>query len=251
MSNVLRGAFTAAHRGFSSDRVIADVDLNKRFIDECRSRGLARDVASLNQDLLSLRKRSGLKGITTTRRTVFSDDDEYRFASEMAVRFLERRDQITLDAILCDPERAAEFDQVAAKIAPGFDSLRYRWAALRLRKSTNLSPEQFSHILPSVDVVVVRVADLNLNTLPVQEGLYVFFTRDTALYVGESGNLHRRLKKHMDHSDNKGLAQWMWKHGTEELHIEFHILPNDASTAARRALEKEMIQSRRPLFNVQ
>jgi len=43
---------------------------------------------------------------------------------------LEKRDATTLDRIICDPERAAEFDLIAADIAPGYSSLEYRWAAL-------------------------------------------------------------------------------------------------------------------------
>ena len=251
MTKTLRDAFAASHDGYSSDRVIADLDLNKRFIAECQIRGLSRDAAALNLELMNLRKRGGLAGLKTTKPTSIRDDDEYRFASEMAVRFLERRDRVTLDAILCDPKLAVEFDMIAEKIAPGFDSLRYRWAALKLRKSRNLSPERFSHILPSADVTVIPVKALVLDGVSKQNGLYIFFTRDSALYVGESVNLQRRLKKHMDHSDNKGLARWMWEHGTSELLIEFHVLEEGVSKAARRALERELIASRRPLFNVQ
>src|SRR5271166_2808916 len=40
--------------------------------------------------------------------------DQYRFAAEMAGRYLERREHLSLDRILCDPELAAVFDVTVA-----------------------------------------------------------------------------------------------------------------------------------------
>lgn len=245
----LRDAFEAVHEGYSADRVIADPVLNESFIEECRTRGFSDDAAHLNRRLMNLRKRSGLTGIRTTKPTSFRNDDEYRFASEMSIRFLERRDQITLDDILCDPVRAEEFDSICDRIAPGFTPLEYRWAALTLRKSRRLQPEQLAHVRPSERVEIRPVHEIEPADLPRQAGLYVFFTTDTALYAGETANLRTRMKKHLDHSDNKGLARWMWEHEGEPVYLELHYLAGDPATKVRRALERELIQSRRPLFN--
>ena len=94
------------------------------------------------------------------------------------------------------------------------------------------------------------VAGLDVRQIPAEQGLYLFFTTDRALYVGEAENLNSRLRKHLDHSDNKGLARWMWDEGLDRLHVELHVLPADTITRVRRALETELIRSRVPVFNV-
>ncbi len=231
----LREAFESAHMGYSADRVIADPLLNQSFIDACRARGVEANPANLNRRLMNLRKRSGLTGIRTTKLTSFGNDDEYRFASEMSIRFLERRDQITLDDILCDPDRVREFDSLCDRIAPGFTPLEYRWAALTLRKSRRLRPEQLAYVMPSERVEIRPIHDIDLAGLPRQAGLYVFFTADCALYAGETENLRARMKKHLDHSDNKGLARWMWEHEGEPVHLELHYLSGHPNSRVRRA----------------
>ena len=75
--------------------------------------------------------------------------------------------------------------------------------------------------------------------------------QDQVVYIGECENLRKRLRKHLDHSDNKGLAHWLWQHGMSDLHLEFHVLPEDTTTRVRKALETELIASRQPTFNVQ
>lgn len=250
MSSILVQAFDAAAEGFSQDRVVADPVLNERFLQECRRLGLMQPAADLNTRLLNLRKGGKLKGRPRSRRTTFNDD-EYRFASEMAVRYLERRYELTLDAIICDPEKAREFDELASRIAPGYSSLQYRWAALRLRKSRRLRPEIIGHALPSETVVMCSLRELDPCTIPTQPGLYVFYDPPQTLYVGEAENLRLRIEKHLDHSDNKGLARWMWEKGDESILLEIHAFGQSTTKRVMRALEAELIRSRRPVFNVQ
>ena len=243
-------AFDAVRCGFAADRVVVDPDLNSAFVDECKRRGLAGDAAFLNRALLNLRKRGGLSGRPRSTRTHFENEYEYRFASEMAARFLERREGISLDNVLCDPELACEFDRLAADIAPGFSPLQYRWAALNLRKAKKFEPEVASRIAPPVAVYKYRAATLDLDELPTEQGLYLFFADKQLLYIGETENLKTRLKKHLDHSDNKELARWLWEFGKDELHIEVQILAAGTEARVRRALEIELIRSREPVFNV-
>jgi predicted GIY-YIG superfamily endonuclease len=128
----------------------------------------------------------------------------------------------------------------------------YRWAALNLRKASRLKPELLSRIAPAETVFLGPVADLDPVTISGQQGLYVFYdphTRQT-LYVGEACNLRKRLQKHLDHSDNKSLARWLWERGFETLYLEIHLLPLKTTKRARRALESELIVSRRAVFNV-
>ncbi len=249
MKSKVIAAFDAASQGFSPDRVVVDPSLNAAFLGECVRLGLAAASTTLNRALLNLRKQGQLSG-RKSRRTSFPNEDDYRFAAEMAVRFLERRDGVSLDDIICDPALTAEFDALAARICPGHTPLQYRWAALNLRKSRKLEPELLAKVARPTNVLAFLVEQTDPTAIPSEQGLYLFYSTAKALYVGESENLRSRITKHLDHSDNKGLAQWMWEHGSESLHLEIQILDRATPTRVRRALELELIRSRNPLFNV-
>src|SRR5262245_48945557 len=98
MKDELIEAFRLACQGFSPDRVVADPDINRAFLDECNRRGLGSDIAKLNQALLNSRKRGALRGLRS-RRTILQNQAEYRFAAEIAARFLERKSEGSLDQI--------------------------------------------------------------------------------------------------------------------------------------------------------
>ncbi len=250
MTPVIVEAFDAVSDGYSTDRVVADPQFNQRFVAECRRRDLRESVADLNRTLLNFRKQGGLAGRPRAKRTHFQDEDDYRFAAEIAARFLERRDGISLDAVICDDRRAAEFDQVAARIAPGYSPLQYRWAALGLRKAKKLEPELVGRVAPPVDVLQLRVGEIIPDQIPMSQGVYLFIAADQLLYVGETENLRKRLKKHLEHSDNKGLAHWIWEYGKDNLNLEIQVLEDETEARVRRALELELIRSRNPVFNV-
>lgn len=249
MKDRITTAFENSRQGFSVDRVVADPTLNADFLAECQRLGLTASPATLNRALINLRKSGGLRRIQSAR-TSFPGEDQYGFAVEMTVRFMERRDGVSLDDIVCDPRLATEFDALAGAISPGFSSLEYRWAALNLRKASRLSPEILARVAPPVRILSFPVSSLDLNQIPLEQGLYLFFTASSCLYVGEAENLFNRLKRHLDHSDNKGLAQWMWEAGNERLFLEVQVLEGRTTTRVRRALELELIRSRRPIFNV-
>lgn len=250
MISSLEEAFLAACNGYSEDRVVCDPELNLRFVSECRARGLDEPVAALNRSLLNLRKAGRLGGRRRSKPTRFRNQYQYRFAAEMAGRYLERRERLSLDNILCDPELAAIFDVTAGSLAPGFSSLQYRWAALNLRKARQFKPELLSRVAPPLEIIHYRAKELVVNQLPIAQGVYLLFDGQRLLYVGEAKNIRHRIKKHLDHSDRKELARWLWENGPEELRLEIQVLEPETPTRIRKALEAELIRSRDPVFNV-
>jgi site-specific DNA-methyltransferase (adenine-specific) len=222
MRKLVIEAFLETRDGFSPDRVLADPALNDRFLAACRRKGTTKPSVDLNLALLNARKASELKRLHSIRTTIVGQD-QFRFASEVAIRFLERRDGISLDLVLCDPDRALEFDRIASSICPGHLALEYRWAALGLRKKRELRPELVSRIVPRVRVSRAKIANLEAGGIPIEQGVYVLQTSTTTLYVGEAENLRKRLAKHLDHSDRKGLARWLWDNGFEDLFLELHV----------------------------
>jgi predicted GIY-YIG superfamily endonuclease len=249
MSKDLIAAFEEISDGYSPDRVIADPDLNSAFAAACEERGLTEPVRILNRQLMNLRKTGELRG-PRRKRSKVEGAEECSFAAEVAIRHLERREKLTLDSILCDPALASEFDGIAAEIIPGYSPLAYRWAALSLRKVRKLRPEIVARVAPALRVERFTVDGLDPESLPDEQGLYIFTSANGVLYVGEATNLRKRLRKHLDHSDNKGLARWLWEHGQKDLHLEVHVLEGTTATLARKALEAELIVSRKPIFNV-
>ena len=249
MNDRIAEAFRRSSRGYSPDRVVSDPVLNHAFLNECLLLGLGSDAANLNRTLLNLRKQGGLRGIGS-RRTILKDQSDFRFAAEIAVRFMERKNEISLDEIICDPKHAEQFDEIAKSIVPGGSSLEYRWAALNLRKQRRLKPEILARVARPIEVLRYHVKELTLGSLPKCPGLYIFYSNQVTLYVGESENLQNRIRKHVEHSDNKELARWFWEFGESFVHLELHVFDKSVTQRQRRALESELIRSRLPLFNV-
>jgi hypothetical protein len=235
MRQIVRDAFLAVRDERSPDVVVADPDLNQQFLRECQNRGLSASPEVLNNCLLNLRKSGDLPDIKSKQASV-RDQEDYRFASEIAVRFLERRDHVSLDQVLCDPVRARELGEIAARLAPGFSAFEYRWAALNLRKTKRLRPELLGRVVCAETVATQRAADIKTEEIPARPGLYLFIEPSQVLYIGECQNLRKRIGKHLDHSDNKGLAHWLWQHGMPDLHVEYHVLPTGTSARVRKAM---------------
>ncbi len=250
MNQKLFGIFEKASAGYSLDRLICDPRLRQvlpELVRELAEEGSWTEERFLHR-LLNLRKAGKLPHRTTksTRIAVA----EFRFAAEIACRHLERQNGCSLDRQLCNPVAASAFDGLAAELAPGFEPLQYRWAALQLRKTRRLVPEPIGQALPASQLMRFRCSDLILDTIPKSPGLYHFFSQRESLYVGEAKSLFHRLKSHFRHSDNKWLARHMWDEGLELLWVEVHVLPSQVSGRARRAMELELIRSRLPRFNI-
>ena len=113
MKSLVLEAFLHVRDGYSPDAVIANPELNKRFLAACREVGAEGTDFQLNHCLYNLRKSRALEDYPTTRRVRVAKRDEYEFASEIAARFLERRHNTTLDRVICDPALEQEFDRLA------------------------------------------------------------------------------------------------------------------------------------------
>jgi hypothetical protein len=108
MRAILTKRYRDIHGGFSADRVVADPELNARFIEACRQAGLTESVRDLNVALLNLRKSGDLGSASKVRRTEFRDQEEYRHASEIAARHMELKHGVSWDVIVSTPELVAD-----------------------------------------------------------------------------------------------------------------------------------------------
>lgn len=189
-------AFKKTRRGFSCDRVIADPDLNARFVSTCQRLSMPGDATSWNKTLLALRKTNRLES-GNTKRTLLSAERLHacEFASEIALTRVTQLYDASLDEMLCNPAMVAQFDTLACELAPGFDLLYYRWAALGLRKRATLSRKYATRVAKKLKNS--RFANLgesnNLNMHEIAElpALFLIKGSNCSLYVGETDNMFR------------------------------------------------------------
>lgn len=255
LREVVAAAFLAVHQGRSSDDVVIDDDLNQAFILHCHESLPGASEGQLNWTLLNLRKSSGLGPVTTRRGR--TNHDAYLHASEIAARQIEDKYGITTDRAFCDRDRRSEFDAIAKRFAPDELSYSLRKAALKLRKGRQLKPELVKRVSDwhkEVLTFEVPVLQANFDLIPRKPGVYIFADATGYLYLGEAENLRLRVARHLDHSDRKALARYLWDQGVEGLAVELHVFDPSSKgrlTSHRRAYEADLIRSRRPQFNIQ
>lgn len=253
-------AFASVYDGYSVDRVVADPELNERFCGTCARQGLAGGPRLWNTLLFRQRKAGRLAEYPAMHTTnlEWSECDSYVFASEIALRRMQdqsRDHALSLDEILCDPELARKFDQLAGEFAPGFKPLQYRWAALKLRKQSKLAWER-SQRLPAGAVSAnegVALKEFDAAEVGDGSGLYLIgeaARKDKTLYAGEAMSLRERLKSQFD----RGLRQ-VWEARAEELGMEPNalrvwVLPTWEEGGGMLTGQKRLIDQYDPRLNV-
>ena len=243
-------AFAETRNGRSADYVIADPEMNRKFLRRCRELALTGTDAELNGELMNARKNSYLANLPKPHSYSPPNMDQFEFASELALRHVQSKIGCSLDQVLCDPDLAKELDGYAARLAPGFTSLDYRWAALRLRKAGRLgkSAKRIAQ-MPTLEVVG-PVESIVVPELPQTPGLYLFATKDVPVFLGNTDDLRNRIQLHMAQSHNHGLPRWLWQPKNDVLGLSMVSLP-DLSRSVRQAMETLFVIKYRPVLNFQ
>jgi len=218
-------AFMATSNGFASDRVIADPELNERFLQQCRQFGLSGQPFDWNWRLMNLRKAGQLKGLPkpkTTKLTV-EEIDDYSYACEIGLREWRDRGK-SLDQVLCDPEEARRFDQyVQSMISKRISSFKIRWIAFHIRKRAYRYKNYGYKLTARQPLPKSRcpVYSLALSDLPQTRGLYWLEGPDKNLYVGETRNLQRRFQLQFESSSRFEF----WNTARDDLQFRYRDLP--------------------------
>ncbi len=255
LNDVIIQAFKSTHQGYSSDEVILQDDLNRKFVSKCLEQIPTASPATLNWTLLNLRKAGKLGEIATTRR-VPSDTSMVTHIAEIVARSIQDKHAVTTDRIMTDPQLRHQFDQQAGQLDPNVDLYLVRKAAFQLRKTRRLKPELITRVADwqrEISEFSVEKIRQDLEVIPDGPGVYIFRDSTGYLYIGQSQNLRERLKSHLDQADNLALAKYLAESGGTNLSIEIHSFPKDSramETMVRRAYESELIRSRKPRFNI-
>ena len=243
----IREAFRLTHQGFSADRVVADPTFNDDFASACRRLGLAGDVRTWNILLFRLRKSGQLSDFETTRTTqlTWEECDPYLFASEIALQSL-LDDEVAsgLDEVLCDPHLVQEFDKRAQRLAPGFTSLNYRWAALKLRKQAKTARIRGAVLtVPSKLGRAIPISELDAELLPAGPGAYLLHEAGKkTLYVGEALHMRTRLEKQF-----AAAPELVWQEFSENL--QFQSFSTQTTPAEMLAWQSCLVRKFQPRLN--
>lgn len=252
-------AFEATHNGLSTDRMLADPELNRQFIEACKVESLPGTPTDWNRKLIGLRKQKALSHLCPMKRTMLPKDelDLAEFGSEAAMSILEDRYNITLDSILCDPKIAKEFDSIAGRFSPGLSPLHYRWEALRIRKYAS-DHKKFANTLDSKlrKVKFGRAREINFGK-SVDEIPAVYALTDGSkdpFYIGATENLKMRMEslpKKIGNFEGIGdlttqVANWRIK-----LPANWHeVAPHLEDNNLRFGFQTFKIMSLKPLLNL-
>lgn len=241
-------AFGEVRDGFSADRVVADPELDRKFLRRCRELGLSGTDYDLNWALLNARKNGLLSDLPKTKKYTVRETDQFEYASELAVRHLQITRQVSLDQIICDPELAQQFDDFAKRLSPGYSPLEYRWVALGLRKAGRL-PQGNAPVIEVPELQpLCAVPQLTASKLSQSSGLYLFTSAGTPVFLSHTDNLRHRLERHMEVSKSRGLPDWLWDRGPLELSL---AETPGAARGIRQKAEMMLIRSLHPILNIQ
>jgi hypothetical protein len=257
--DIVKAAFFASHDGVSTDELLCD-DVKLAVFDtvvqqQARTAGFSITVAEARHLLLNIRKSGKLGPVVDKRYR--GNHDPYKYVAETAARITEDRHRTTVDRILCDPVMRSDFDDVAGQFRNAATAKDIRLAAMSLRKAKQLPPLLAQKLLPPSRIIRLSVVEIRADgsRVPRAPGTYVFGTSSQCLYVGEADDLHRRVvKEHCVHSDRQQLAQHLWQHGPDDVFVEirsYEGVEDVKRKPIRRALESELIETRRPAFNIQ
>lgn len=239
-------AFAEVRNAYSADRVVADPDLDRKFLRRCRELGLSGTDYELNWALLNARKAGHMSHLPRTKRYTVRETDDFEYASELAVRHLQLTKSVSLDQIICDPDLTQEFDQYAMRLAPGFSPLQYRWVALGLRKAGRLRTRCAGDLDAPRLEPLCSLPQLEPNTVPEESGIYLFSSGGSPIFLSHTDNLRHRLERHIESSESRGLPSWLWDEGSLDLSVA--PMPG-VSRQLRQSAEIMLVTQMHPLLN--
>ena len=91
---------------------------------------------------------------------------------------------------------------------------------------------------------------LKISQLPQTQGVYLFRSNSSAIFVGDTSNLRHRIERHLEFGGESGLPQWLDNMQRERVEIGIISLEPSAPYGDRQRIELGAIKSLRPVFNV-
>ena len=137
------------------------------------TRAREKPALALNLCLLNLRKTKDLEGIRSVSDSV-ELQDAYRFASEIAIRFMERKYLISLDEILCDPV-ASRVRCDCQQYRPWIHCIPIPLGSIDLQQARKLQPELLAKVVPHRGHCNRSRREMEAASLPGATWIYLLF----------------------------------------------------------------------------
>lgn len=238
-------AYKVAGRGYPSEHILCDPEINAEFVDRCLQQGIGGNATVWNTYMLYLRKAGKLPHSTKKPSRITPDEmNRFGFASEVAWRLLAIDYRKTLDEILCSPEFASEFDRLASEFGPMQEDVKpvdFRRAVISIRKRTKSArksaAEKFgewmkrSKRLKRVDI------QGSLSKLD-SPGVAILCTDDIGFYASETRNMRQRVDELMSNPNWSGL---------EPQSVAF--VPSEDNLPSLYGLKSALVYRESPLLN--
>ncbi len=237
--------------GNSLDQLLCDPNLNKQFGKACRQRGTGGSAVVWNRLLVELRKAGKLPTPTGGLPAIQNDEfNRYAYASEVAWRLIadefrmEAQSPLSIDDILCCPNTAEYFDQIAATYGPHDQTIspvEYRQAALLVRERAAEAKNHDQQLADewSIDQLTeLTEADLE-RSLFGQSGVYLVTTQGVPMYAGDAENLQQQLASFWKH------PVWQEKFGP----MKFKVHETNLAANANLAIKLKLVQQTKPMLN--
>ncbi len=241
-------AFRDCHQGCSLDVMLADPERNAALAEACRRRDLIGNPRTWNTLLLQLCKSGALtvtEPIQPFTRT-WAECERYLPASELAwQKLLDEKRASCLDEILCDPDLASEFDQLAAELIPGGEPFDYRWTAVKLKTTAPEAAVRAASLWPDRSRPTAQPWNLFMTEqVPAEPGLFLLSSSSQELlYVGETGDLRHCLEFHSQPHQQQRWQRWL---GDSQLYLQ--VYPTQARPSDFLAWKCCYVQHQKPRF---
>lgn len=251
-------AFVEVSGNRSIDYTIADPQLNARLVQRCWQRNLSASACELNWLLLNARKsgRIGRNEAVVRYSVPPARLNQFLFASELALRHMQERkcgpgnSQSSVDGILCDPNLAAEFESVARRLSPGFRSVEYRWAALRLRKSLKRRTASTKADLGEFQYLG-QTTNVRLSSISATPGFVWLRYGDEDVYFGACSDVRAQVDRMLEVDGARHAVIPEWLCGREYRGMEMAVsYGRELTVASLDPLKADFVQQNRPRHNL-
>ncbi len=214
----VREAFLETSPECSVESLLMNPAVQQAFVAACRSQSLAGDSSTWNRLLWQLRSDfatspevdaaagTAVAGDSADGNLSGSaaDTDAILSASEIAWQAMQQESQVgSFWELMCEPDQASQFDQLAARLTPGYEPALYRWGAYEISRLAATARGRGSVLLAAHQDVLPRwftewhsLETLTDEQIPAAPGLFLLRTASdppTLLLAGETHNLRRRL----------------------------------------------------------
>jgi hypothetical protein len=254
-------AFEKVREGYEPDRVLIDPILSKRFIRECRQRGVEASAVEINKRLQSFRKSSGYRiGIKPTTREAGIDPEPYFYAAELGYTQLGYRQHASIDDVITDPAVGNEFVKLCQAIKPSGSSMVFKWAVLCLRKMRSFTikkTDKLLHLNPSLIenrlLFSGNLKEMNTRDLPEGGGVYSLEENNghrNYLYIGFGDSLRESIAPFSKGKPFSSVSGPFWNPVPSEISLNCGVFPARWFGLSRRDLSFRLVEARRPIFNI-